>query len=472
MQTVRAPSTDSRPMAAVAADLEQFLVSAQSRIHDELNDFLHIPSVSANSVHTPDVRRAAEWVAEQCRAIGMTTTDVIDTPGHPIVLAEWRGAPGKPTVLIYGHYDVQPPEPLELWTSPAFEPTVRDGKLFARGSVDDKGQLFLHLKALEAHMKARGRLPVNVIVLAEGEEEVGSENLSPFIAQHTAKLQCDAVVISDSTMFAPGQPSILSSLRGLAYFEIRVNGPQSDLHSGMYGGAVVNPAMELARILSTLHHMDGRIAIPGFYDAVQPFPDAVRAQMRALPFDEEHFRAEVGAPALGGEYGYTVLERLWTRPTCEVNGLLSGYTGEGAKTVLPSHAMAKVSCRLVPDQDPAEIERLMAEHVASVASAGVTVVVEHLHGGKPWRAELNGPIFDAAKRALTAAFGKEPVITGEGGSIPVVGDFQRLLNVPVLLVGFGLPGENAHAPDEWISVENFEVGMRAMAALWDELAAT
>jgi acetylornithine deacetylase/succinyl-diaminopimelate desuccinylase-like protein len=458
--------------AAVATDLEQFLVGASTRIHDELHDFLRIPSVSARTEHAGDVRRAAEWVSAQCLAIGLTSSEVIETDGHPIVLAEWRKAPGKPTVLIYGHYDVQPPEPLELWTSPAFEPTVRDGKLYARGSVDDKGQLFLHLKALEAHLSARGTLPVNVIVLAEGEEEVGSEHLSPFIAEHAARLQCDAVVISDSTMFAPGQPSILSSLRGLAYFEIRARGPQSDLHSGMYGGAVVNPAMALARILATMHDADGRVAIPGFYDAVQAWPDAVRGQMRALPFDDEHFRAEVGAPALGGETGYTVLERLWTRPTCEVNGLLSGYTGEGAKTVLPAEAMAKVSCRLVPDQTPAEIERLMAEHVARVAPAGVTVEVTNLHGGKPWRAELQGPIFDAARRALAAAFGKEPVITGEGGSIPVVGDFQTLLNVPVLLVGFGLPGENAHAPDEWISVKNFERGMRAMAALWDELAAT
>jgi acetylornithine deacetylase/succinyl-diaminopimelate desuccinylase-like protein len=456
-------------MSAVASDLEQFLANANPRIHAELYDFLRIPSVSARTEHAGDVRHAAEWVSAQCLAIGMTTSEVIETDGHPIVLAEWRNAPGRPTVLIYGHYDVQPAEPLELWTSPAFEPTVRDGKLFARGSVDDKGQLFLHLKALEAHLAARGTLPVNVIVLAEGEEEVGSEHLSPFIERHAKRLQCDAVVISDSTMFAPGQPSILSSLRGLAYFEIRVRGPQSDLHSGMYGGAVVNPAMALARILATLHHADGRIAIPGFYDAVQSWPDAVREQMRSLPFDSEHFRKEVGAPALGGEAGYTVLERLWTRPTCEVNGLLSGYTGEGAKTVLPSTAMAKVSCRLVPDQDPAIIEGLMAAHVQAVAPAGVTVDVQHLHGGRPWRAELTGPIFDAARRALLAAFGREPVITGEGGSIPVVGDFQQLLNVPVLLVGFGLPGENAHAPDEWISVENFELGMRAMAALWDEL---
>jgi acetylornithine deacetylase/succinyl-diaminopimelate desuccinylase-like protein len=366
---------------------------------------------------------------------------------------------------------VQPAEPLELWTSPPFEPTVRDGRLYARGSVDDKGQLFLHIKALEAHLKARGTLPVNVIVLAEGEEEVGSEHLASFIEAHAGELACDSVVISDSAMFAPGLPSILSSLRGLAYFQIDVQGPAQDLHSGSYGGAVVNPAMALARILAMMHDADGRVAIPGFYDAVREWPATVRAQMRGLPFDEEHFRAETGAPALGGEKGYTVLERLWTRPTCEVNGLLSGYTGEGAKTVLPAKAMAKVSCRLVPDQDPVEIERLMKAHVAQMAPAGVTVAVTHLHGGRPWRAELNGPLFDAAKRALAAAFGREPVITGEGGSIPVVGDFARILGAPVLLVGFGLPGENAHAPDEWMSVENFTKGMRAVATLWDELGA-
>ena len=335
--------------------------------------------------------------------------------------------------------------------------------------MDDKGQLFLHVKALEAHLKARGRLPVNVIVLAEGEEEVGSEHLAGFIEANAAKLQADAVVISDSAMFAPGLPSILSSLRGLAYFQIDVQGPAQDLHSGSYGGAVVNPAMALARILATMHDADGRIAIPGFYDAVHAWDARVLEQMRGLPFDEEHFRAEAGSPVLGGEKGYTVLERLWTRPTCEVNGLLSGYTGEGAKTVLPAKAMAKVSCRLVPDQDPAAIEALMKAHVARVAPKGVTVTVTHLHGGRPWRAELAGPLFDAARRALAAAFGKEPVITGEGGSIPVVGDFQRILGAPVLLVGFGLPGENAHAPDEWMSVENFTKGMRAIAALWDEL---
>jgi acetylornithine deacetylase/succinyl-diaminopimelate desuccinylase-like protein len=396
------------------------------------------------------------------------TSEVIDTAGHPIVLGEWRGAPGRPTVLIYGHYDVQPAEPLELWDSPAFEPTVRDGRIYARGSVDDKGQLFLHVKALQAHLAVRGALPVNVIVLAEGEEEVGSENLEAFVRDHAERLKCDAVVISDSAMFAPGQPSILSSLRGMAYFQIDVQGPATDLHSGSYGGAVVNPAMALARILATFHDDAGRIAIPGFYDQVRAWPEAVREGMRGLPFDESHFREEVGAPALGGEGGHTVLERLWTRPTCEVNGLLSGYTGEGAKTVLPAKAMAKVSCRLVPDQDPQEIERLMKAHVERVAPEGVTVTVTHLHGGRPWRADLEGPLFDAARRALAEAYGKEPVIVGEGGSIPVVGDFQSILGVPVLLVGFGLPGENAHAPNEWLSVENFETGMRAMARLYEE----
>jgi len=307
-----------------------------------------------------------------------------------------------------------------------------------------------------------------VIVVAEGEEEIGSEHLAAFVEEKKKMLKADAVVISDSAMFAPGQPSILSSLRGLAYFEIHVQGPSGDLHSGSYGGAVVNPAMALARILATMHDENGRVAIPGFYDSVEDWPANVREQMRSLPFDENALKHETGVSTLGGEKGFTVLERLWTRPTCEVNGLLSGYTGEGAKTVLPAKAMAKVSCRLVPTQEPAKIEKLMRAHVEKVAPAGVTAKVVHLHGGKPWRAELNGPLFDAARKALHAAFGKEPVITGEGGSIPVVGDFERILGTPVLLLGFGLPGENAHAPNEWMSEEAFRKGMRAVATLWDE----
>ncbi|BAH37486.1 peptidase M20A family protein [Gemmatimonas aurantiaca T-27] len=452
----------------IPADLEAWCTANDQRALDELFAFLRIPSVSARSEHKVDCATAAQFVADRLTQIGFTTS-VESTPGHPIVVGEWRGAGSDaPTLLIYGHYDVQPAEPLELWTSPAFEPTIRDGRIYARGSVDDKGQLYLHIKALEAHLATRGALPVNVIVLAEGEEEVGSVNLEAFLEREQTRLACDAVVISDSTMFAPGIPSILSSLRGMAYLEITVQGANGDLHSGMYGGAVVNPAMALARILATMHDRDGRIAIPGFYDAVRPFPDHVRAQMRELPFSDEQMMHEVGVTALGGETGYTTLERLWTRPTCEVNGLLSGYTGEGAKTVLPAHAMAKVSFRLVPDQDPAVVASLVDAHVQRVAPAGVTVHVEHLHGGRPWRADLQGPIIEAGKTALEAAFGRAPVITGEGGSIPVVGDFERILGAPVLLMGFGLPGENAHAPNEWISVENYQRGTRAAAALYEE----
>jgi acetylornithine deacetylase/succinyl-diaminopimelate desuccinylase-like protein len=452
--------------------LDAWLSANDERLHDDLFEFLRIPSVSARSEHKADVARAARWLHARLERIGFTT-ETLATPGHPVVLAEWRKAPeGAPTVLVYGHYDVQPPEPLDLWTSPAFEPTVRDGNIYARGSVDDKGQVWVHVAALEAHLSMRGTLPVNVILLVEGEEEVGSEHLAAFIEAHRERLRCDAVVISDSAMFAPGIPSILSSLRGLAYFEINVTGPNSDLHSGMYGGAVVNPATALARIIASFHDADGRIAIPGFYDTVKPFPDAVRAGMKQLPFDEAAFKRDLAVDALGGEPGYTTLEKLWTRPTCEVNGLLSGYTGEGAKTVLPGKAMAKVSCRLVAEQDPDAIRLLMEAHVRAVAPKGVTATVTALHGGHPWRADLAGPLYDAAARALEAAFGRAPVIQGEGGSIPVVNDFARLLGAPVLLVGFGLPGENAHAPDEWISQDNLRRGMRAMAGLWDELVRT
>jgi acetylornithine deacetylase/succinyl-diaminopimelate desuccinylase-like protein len=448
--------------------MTDFFTQNKSRIQDELFDFLRIPSVSAKSEHNVDTKRCAEWLAAQMTKIGLTTK-IHETPGHPIVVGEWRGAPGAKTVLIYGHYDVQPAEPLDLWQSPAFEPTIRDGKIFARGSVDDKGQLYLHIKALESHLANGGKLPVNVIVVAEGEEEVGSVNLEKFIADHATDLACDCVVISDSTMFAPGLPSILSSLRGLAYFEINVQGPSGDLHSGIYGGAVVNPAMALARILATLHDKNGRVAIKGFYDDVKDWGKKARDAMKKLPFKDKHFLAEIGAPALGGEKGFSTLEKLWMRPTCEVNGLLSGYTGEGAKTVLPARAMAKVSCRLVPNQSPAKIERLMAAHVKKVAPKGVTVKVEHLHGGRPWRNEPKGKFFEAARDALREAWGKEPVVTGEGGSIPVVGDFERILKAPVLLIGFGLPGENAHAPNEWMSVENFEKGMVAMAGMYSRM---
>jgi acetylornithine deacetylase/succinyl-diaminopimelate desuccinylase-like protein len=449
--------------------IQAYIDSNRDRFLDELFEFLRIPSVSASSAHNADTRRAAEWLMQKMKDAGLDVS-IHDTAGHPIVLGEWRKAgPDAPTILIYGHYDVQPPEPLDLWSSPAFEPEIRDGRIYARGSVDDKGQLYLHVKAIEAHMQTNGSLPVNVVLIAEGEEEVGSENLMPFVEQHTDKLMADAVVISDSGMFAPGMPTIGASLRGLAYFEIRVRAAKSDLHSGTYGGAVANPATALARIIASFHDENGHILVPGFYDDVRTATEFLE-QIRTLPFEDEDFRAETGVPALFGEKGFTTLERLWVRPTCEVNGLLSGYTGEGAKTVLPSHSMAKVSFRLVPDQDPKKIEALVEQHVRNVTPPGVEVDVVHLHGGKPWRARLEGRLYDAGARALAAAFGSPTIYAGEGGSIPIVSEFERVLGAPVLLMGFGLPGQNAHAPDEWMSVENYEKGTHASALLLNELA--
>lgn len=440
-----------------------------SRFRDELFDFLRIPSVSARSEHRDDTRRAGEWVVRSLEAAGLDA-ELLDTPGHPVALGEWRGAgPEAPTVLVYGHYDVQPAEPLELWSSPPFEPEVRDGRIYARGAADDKGQLFLHVKALELLLAEEGSLPVNVVVLAEGEEEVGSPNLLPFVEENRERLAADAVLISDSAMFAPGVPSLLFSLRGLAYFEVRLRGPARDLHSGSYGGAVPNPAAALSRILASLHDDDGRIAIPGFYDRVVEWDEETLEDIRSLPFDEEAFRRDVGAPGLAGEEGRSTLERLWLRPTCEVNGLLSGYTGEGAKTVLPAEAMAKVSFRTVPDQDPGEVGELFRRHVADRAPPEVDVEVRELQGGRPWRARLEGRFFEAARDALTAAFGVEPVLAGEGGSIPIVPEFERVLGAPAILLGFALPGANMHAPDEWFPEEHVEKGIRTLLELYDRL---
>jgi acetylornithine deacetylase/succinyl-diaminopimelate desuccinylase-like protein len=434
----------------------------------ELNELLRIPSISAKSEHRADTAAAAEWLAQRMRAIGLEV-DLVATAGNPVVLGAWRGAAGAPTLLVYGHYDVQPPEPLDEWLSSPFEPTVRDGKLFARGSVDDKGQVYLHLKAVEAHLATNGSLPVNVVFLVEGEEEVGSEHLPHFLAEHVDRLRCDAVMISDTTMFAPGLPSITIGLRGLAYMEVRVQGPSVDLHSGAYGGAVVNPANALAKIIAQLHDARGRVTVPGFYDRVREMDARERENVAGLPFEEEGLRKEVGAPKLGGEEGYGPLERVWVRPTLDVNGLLSGYTGEGAKTVLPAKAMAKVSMRLVPDQDHKEVERAFTDYVKSLAPEGVTVEVEALHGGQPWFAEPSGPVFEAARRALAKAYGRDPVTIREGGSIPIVKAFEDTLGAPVVLIGFGLPGENAHAPNEWMSLDNFHRGAEAIAMLYDEL---
>jgi acetylornithine deacetylase/succinyl-diaminopimelate desuccinylase-like protein len=409
------------------------------------------------------------WLADRLADAGLQA-EVVDTAGHPIVLGEWRGAgPDAPTVLIYGHYDVQPPEPLDRWTSPPFEATEREGRIYARGSADDKGQLYMHVKALEACLQDGASLPINVVVLAEGEEEVGSPNLVPFVKDHAERLACDVVLISDTGMYAEGLPALLFSLRGLAYFEVNVHGAKSDLHSGEYGGAVTNPANALARIVASLHDADGRVAIDGFYDDVVEWDRETRDQIASLPHSDEEFARELDVPALTGERGFGTLERLWIRPTCDVCGVLSGYTGEGAKTVLPNHAMAKVSFRLVPDQRPDRVRELFEAHVRRVAPPGVDVEIRELHGGRPWKASLGGPAFEAAADALEEAFGTRPVPMGGGGSIPIVVDFEEQLGATALLVGFSLPGCNMHAPDEWLSVENFEKGIGALARLYEKL---
>ena len=438
---------------------------------EELKTFCRIPSVSTKSEHKADIQRAAEWVADTMRGIGLQHVQIMPTAGHPVVYADWLHAPGKPTTLIYGHYDVQPPEPLDLWITGPFDPTVRNGELYARGAVDDKGQVFMHLKALEAHLKTQGSLPVNVKLLIEGEEEIGSPNLDPFIAKHQDMLKAGVVVISDTAMIAKGAPGITHGLRGMVYFQIDVEGTKSDLHSGSFGGAVINPAFALAQILSQLKDGNGRITIPGFYDDVRKLPTEERRAMTRLPFSEKKFQKEIGAPALFGEKGFTTLERLWARPTLEINGLYSGFIGEGAKTVLPGRAMAKVSMRLVPNQDPAKIARLFTQHVKRIFPKTVRLKMTEISGrGTPWLAPTDHPAMQALAQAIQKGFGKKPVFTRTGGTIAVVATFTRLLKAPSLLMGIGLPDENAHAPNEKLNLNNLHHGMLSAAHLWDELA--
>jgi len=438
---------------------------------EELKTFCRIPSVSTKSEHKADIQRAAEWVADTMRGIGLEHVQIMPTAGHPVVYADWLHAPGKPTTLIYGHYDVQPPEPLDLWITGPFDPTVRNGELYARGAVDDKGQVFMHLKALEAHLKTQGSLPVNVKLLIEGEEEIGSPNLDPFIAKHQDMLKAGVVVISDTAMIAKGAPGITHGLRGMVYFQIDVEGTKSDLHSGSFGGAVINPAFALAQILSQLKDGNGRITIPGFYDDVRKLPTEERRAMTRLPFSEKKFQKEIGAPALFGEKGFTTLERLWARPTLEINGLYSGFIGEGAKTVLPGRAMAKVSMRLVPNQDPAKIARLFTQHVKRIFPKTVRLKMTEISGrGTPWLAPTDHPAMQALAQAIQKGFGKKPVFTRTGGTIAVVATFTRLLKAPSLLMGIGLPDENAHAPNEKLNLNNLHHGMLSAAHLWDELA--
>lgn len=436
----------------------------------DLFELLSIPSVSTDPSRAGEVRKCAGEVARLLREAGLTRVEVMDTPGHPVVYGERLNAPGKPTVLIYGHYDVQPEDPVELWSSPPFQPTVRNGKVFARGATDDKGQFLVHIKAVRNLLSQGGELPVNVKFLIEGEEEIGSAHLAPFLREHKAMLAADMLVISDSAMFAPGIPSVLYGLRGLAYFQIDLTGASGDLHSGVFGGAVPNPGFELCRILASLKDANGRVQVPGFYDKVRALSSEERAGYAALPFSDEEFRAGLNVPGLQGEEGFTTLERRWARPTLEVHGLLCGFTGEGAKTVLPNKAMGKISCRLVPDQDPEEIGRLVKAHIESLCPPYITANVRYLHGGKPWITPLDHPALKAAGKALEREFGRPPVFVREGGSIPIVVEFEQILGLPGILVGFGLNDENLHAPDEHFDLENFHRGIRCAGYLLEELA--
>ena len=446
-----------------------FINVNRNRYIDEMKRYLAIPSISALPEHKGDVRTCAEWTRDEMTRIGLKNCRLEETPGHPVVYGEWLGAPGAPTILFYGHYDVQPVDPLHLWTSPPFEATIRDGEIYARGSADDKGQVFMHFKAVEAHLKQNGNLPVNMKFLIEGEEEVGSANLDNFIKSHKDLLKADVVVISDSPMFDRGIPSICYGLRGLTYFQIDLRGSKSDLHSGSFGGAVANPAMVLAQVLTQMKDKSGRIKIDGFYDDVVELRPEERAEWEKLPFNEKKYKQELGVPKLFGESGYTTLERTWARPTFEVNGLLSGFTGEGAKTVLPAVAMAKVSMRLVPNQDPKKIGDLFEEYLKKVAPKTVELKITRMHGGKPWMTAFDNPYVQAAGRAIEQGFGQRPVFNREGGSIPVVSTFQEELGLPCVLFGVGLPDENAHAPDEKLDLGNFHNGVIASAYLYKEI---
>ena len=459
-------------MATTTTDLEAYLDANRKRRMASYEAFLRIPSISALPQHAADCRRAAEFIADELRAMGVEHVEVSETEGHPVVYGDWLHAEGAPTVLVYGHYDVQPVDPLDLWDSPPFEPIVRGGRILARGAADDKGQVHMHLRAAEAILATKGRLPVNLRFLFEGEEESTSEHLDRWLEANRPRLAADVAIISDTGFFEGNLPALTLSLRGIMYAQIDVTGAPVDLHSGGFGGAVENPANALATIIAGLKGPDGRIQIPGFYDEVVDVPEADRAALAALPFDEDAYRQALGLPALVGEAGYTTLERRGIRPTLDVNGIWGGFQGDGTKTIIPAHAHAKVSCRLVMNQDPDRIFELFGEHVARIAPPGVRTTVTSLGGGRPSLTPMDQPATRAAARAIEATFGRAPFYIREGGSIPVCASFETVLGLPVVLAGFTNPDDNAHAPNESMILDNYERGIRAIARMWDEIAAS
>jgi acetylornithine deacetylase/succinyl-diaminopimelate desuccinylase-like protein len=447
----------------------KYIESNRSRYLAELKEFIAIPSISTSPDHRKDIKRCAEWIAAHLKDIGMQGIRIHPTKGHPIVYAEWLGAPGAPTILLYGHYDVQPVDPVNLWTSPPFQATIRGENIYARGTADDKGQVLIHFKGIEAYMKKEGRLPVNLKMIIEGEEEIGSEHLAGFVKANKKLLKADLVVISDTSMFAKGVPSLCYGLRGLSYMQIELTGPKGDLHSGSFGGSVHNPIQALSEIIAKLHDDNGRVTIPGFYDKVRKLTAKERSSFRKLPWNDAKYAKELGVGALYGEKGFTTLERLWARPTLECNGIWGGFTGEGAKTVLPAKAFAKISMRLVPDQKAAAVAKLFEKHIRKIAPKSVRVDVKYLHGGEAAITPLESPGVRAAVKALEKGFGKKPLYQREGGSIPIVVQFKQILGLETVLLGFGLPDENAHAPNEFLNLGNFFGGIRTVAHFYNEL---
>jgi acetylornithine deacetylase/succinyl-diaminopimelate desuccinylase-like protein len=447
-----------------------YINSNQENYIEELKDFLRIPSISTNPENKPDMDRCAKYVSDQMAKIGLQNVQIMPTGGHPVVYGEWLGAPGMPTVLYYGHYDVQPVDPIELWTNGPFDPVVRDGHIYARGSADDKGQVFLNLKSVEAHLKINNKLPVNVKFLIEGEEEIGSENLDSFIAAHKDLLKADVVLISDTSFFGDEIPSICYGLRGLCYMQVELVGPNRDLHSGVYGGAVGNPVNELATIISKLKDKNGRVTIPGFYNNVKPLSKKERAEYKKLPFSQKEYLKDLGIKTTFGEKGYSILEQVSGRPCLDCNGIWGGFQGEGAKTVLPSKAGAKISMRLVPNQSPERIAKQFEKFLKKLCPKTMQIKVTNIHNGSPAMTDIATKEMVAASNALHQVFKKRPLFAREGGSIPVVATFEQLLGTKSILMGFGLDSDNIHSPNEHFKLANFHRGILSTAIFYDELA--
>ncbi len=455
----------------MTSEINEYLAAERSRQLQELTEWLRIPSISALPAHKQDVRRAGEWLADHMRGIGLEHVQLIESDIHPLVYADWLHAgPDAPTVLCYGHFDVQPVDPLDKWETPPFEPSLRGDDLFARGASDDKGQTFIHVKAIEALLATQGRLPVNVKLLIEGEEEFGGQTIEDYVKTHPAELACDAVLISDTHILSATQPSIIYGLRGMWAAQITVTTARRDLHSGSFGGAVHNANQALAELVAGLHDDSGRVAVQGFYDTVRALSSAEREALARVPYGEQELLAETGATAAWGEKDYSVTERVGARPTLEINGMWGGFTGDGFKTVIPYEAHAKVSCRLVPDQDPKEITELIERHLRSSAPPTVDVKLQVYHGAPPFLAPYDGAAVRAAAQAYTRVFGVEPVYMREGGSIPIGAIFQQELHAPVVFMGFGLADDNLHAPNEKLHLPNFYRGIGTVVAFFEAMA--